>query len=500
MRLGTVILAFLLLLATPPAWCESVPDDVSDLVDDGATSAELETAPILAGNQDGALRWSLRRRWVNGRVSWRGLACHGESMVHWNRNGEGEARLAVELNHASWRMIGGGWRLSSPAGWIAAGAGRSRTPSVASSSLSQSVAFGPDDSTWRERPVIGLALDGRHDQWHIVGARGTETKGSLSARMSAANVSRQWGKSGVALMMVRRDSNLGVSGSGRWAGPNGHVAGDGAGVDSGHGRDGALHIGVSWRAGRLWRFSADAAWAGESFGACGGGRNGLIPGDAGRGWAWRSAWRPSGNDWRISSVMAVGQASAANRGPGETDHRDILGVRLKRSVNANLEFSARVRLLRHWRLGWSDRPAWEAPGMSRLTRDETVAIGGKRKSSSGSVSVDLRRRRRLDDQGEARRFLLQAGWNRHLGKTGSVHARWLRAWGDQLDLVTVVSPVPGEVLIQHWGVDQEGLAVGWKGPLFTGDVAVSAWRRLRADEIGAPMEFLLTWTGRGSLF
>ncbi len=499
MRWAQVILSIGLIVPSV-LLSQTFPGGIQDLVDDGATAAEIESDLPQNRTTHPRVDWAQRWRWLNDRWNWRGRLEAGWLQLLGNRNGDGAGRWSVTASRSGWRMIGGGWRLASPAGWIAAGAGRWRTPNATVSSVSQAIALGSDTSIWRVAPVTGVTLGKKTNHWRCLWAQGREMDRSGSHQLTAGMVSGRWGRSMASVLVVRRASGLGVSSSGRLSAADGHVAWDAATVDPLNQPTAALHIGSGWQPrGGQWRIDADTAWAGGGFRTAGGGRNGLIPGDVGRGWSLRCAWRRRGH-WKIGTLLAGGMALELQRGPGETDHRDIMGLRVERVLSDTSRLRARYRVTRTWREGWGERPVWEGPGVSQTRRDQIVSLGASGKWEQSNIHADLRGRELQKDGRRQRRARLLLGWDVDTLKGGSLSVRWTRAWGDDLDLVTVVSPVRGEVVIQHWGKAEQGMSLGWRSALAGGEIAISGWYRADSSGLDSRRELLLVWSGQGGWF
>jgi hypothetical protein len=177
-----------------------------------------------------------------------------------------------------------------------------------------------------------------------------------------------------------------------------------------------------------------------------------------------------------------------------------MGAKLEHVLSSTSRMRARFRVTRTWREGWGTRSVWEAPGETQIRRDQIASLGASGEWGQTDIHVDLRGRELQKDGQRQRRARLLLGWDVDALRGGALSLRWVRAWGDDLDLVTVVSPVKGEVVIQHWGKAEQGVSVGWRGALAGGEIAVSGWFRADSSGLDSRQELLLVWSGQGGWF
>jgi hypothetical protein len=142
-----------------------------------------------------------------------------------------------------------------------------------------------------------------------------------------------------------------------------------------------------------------------------------------------------------------------------------------------MRFRAELRGEIRWRRqskeirNWLEQSPWLPPALSSRSEREQLVLSAERIWPSLRLLLTYRSRQELADRGDPevvawrRRSLvsLTAQWQ----PPGAWRARggWHVAWGDPVDLVSVVSPLPGIVVPRHWGhwraETQAGLERRW---------------------------------------
>jgi len=169
----------------------------------------------------------------------------------------------------------------------------------------------------------------------------------------------------------------------------------------------------------------------------------------GRGWAGRIFWR-SGAGFRLDLLAASSEQRKAVPEPARTRVRtwDLI---LSTRPGSRTVLSARLRAVSRGQWFWSDRfrwlPAIPSPGDSRVQGQVRLV----RERNGQALAVTGKWLCRIWPDHSADRF--QFGASGRLAGSGGflLRAGYGSAWGDPLDLVGAISPLPGLVLSRHWG-------------------------------------------------
>ena len=213
---------------------------------------------------------------------------------------------------------------------------------------------------------------------------------------------------------------------------------------------------------RLAVAAAPRAWRGPA-----GGRIALLPGGGGTGRALQ--WSYRGGDERRILLLAGGTFPLAGDDGWCTWRRVSLSWRRRgRWGEAGIRWR-RDRKEEHHRDvagGWLPAPAAVVGRRQRLVFWWVGRLAGHPAAAAWRLQE-------ATDPGETRRRrqLLWWRWEGGAPDGWSWRLRWDWAWGDPLDLVTAVAPVPGRLLTRHWGRWRSGVTVG-------------AWRWWRSVRLG----------------
>lgn len=202
----------------------------------------------------------------------------------------------------------------------------------------------------------------------------------------------------------------------------------------------------------------------------------VLPSGATSGWAARLAWRDRGG----GALQLLAQGS---RGPvrGTEPRRralEVVDAAWERRAAAGLTAELRCRRTLRRELAWSDRQPW-LPGtegqpqartslqavLRREARDSRLALQWRAFSVGGSAADGERQALSLSGR---RRW--RGRWEAWFDATA--------AWGDPVDLVRALAPLPGLVAARHWGSwgSEALVGGGWRGSGLAAFVAVA--RRL----------------------
>ncbi len=190
-------------------------------------------------------------------------------------------------------------------------------------------------------------------------------------------------------------------------------------------------------------------------------RPGLLKGDEGRAWAVRMVTR-------LGPVTRL----AALWGQSHTRH---LGSEAQLELNSTGDFILTHRPDRTWTLSsrvlvtGKDRRTWEGrfpwlPPESNPIKHKSLVQGTVGHLADGrDVKFTAKLLRQVDASGTRWRRLWSLRGHFALGETRRIRAGYGQAWGEEVDLVTALVPVPGRILPRHWGQWQSEthLALGW---------------------------------------
>jgi hypothetical protein len=212
------------------------------------------------------------------------------------------------------------------------------------------------------------------------------------------------------------------------------------------------------------------------------GRPAVLP--AWRGWGW--ALRARGRLSSATQGQALLASGCGREPPGESpvqQRESTLELGLRARLTDRWRCEIRGRLQREEGWGWVDRAPWLPPALYRslcrqrcVLRVEHLAeasrlvlslrLQSQSDPSDADAPVPVRTRRLISLQVERR-------WREHW--RFRVAGSW--AWGDALDLLSVIAPVQGLVLPRHWGSWAEETLLGaeyGRGPCRW--QAAAAWR------------------------
>ncbi len=305
----------------------------------------------------------------------------------------------------------------------------------------------------------GFGFEAAVGRWHLAALGGQPTAGSQGLDW-AARLARA-GQAGPWAVLVRRDSTAtAVSASGRLSRQTLVMGWELAMVrpPAGPGAVAAVTA-VAWQPSARWKAEL-LSGAGHGAGA---GSTAVLPAGARHGWAVRLAWRDRGQ----GGLELLAQGAAQSVAGTSTRRRSlaVLEAAWDRRVAPGTQANLRVRRADRADLTWEERAPWQ-PGVPGQPAVRTLLSGG----------IEW-------EQGPAR---LGAGWrsftvsgstndgNRQLfGITGryvsggrwSAWADLATAWGDPVDLVRGLVPLPGVVAARHWGTwrSEALVGLGWGG-------------------------------------
>ena len=297
--------------------------------------------------------------------------------------------------------------------------------------------------------------------WSLAGLGGLRGQGAggphWALRLAHEDDRRRW-----SLAAGSDSSATYGSGSGRVAGASFAINWEAAAVaDRGGGRTLALVVGAAWRATPRLRLEASSGLADGDGRAA----TAVLPGTARRGWAARLAWR----DRAAGTLEVLAQGS---RGPLDRDGaaRRVAGVleagwerRAPGALTANL----RCRRTARGDIGWSEREPWR-PGEPAEPLVKTSLEAGLELDDGHRCTALRWRSHTVSGSGnDGNRQLLALSGTRRWPGGREVRLDAAMAWGDAVDLVRALVPLPGLVTARHWGnwraETMAGAGLRWHG-------------------------------------
>lgn len=203
-------------------------------------------------------------------------------------------------------------------------------------------------------------------------------------------------------------------------------------------------------------------------------RSPLLKGDQGHGWAFRGAWR-SRQGVRMTLLATESSFRTGIMEPGRELVRawDIMAtVRTAPTVS----LSARLRTTSQQRWEWSDRYRWQpATLVHRASRIQGQVRLAWTPMKNRSLFLTGRFIQKGSPAASPVRALIGVHGLWNLNPEVQLRCGYGAAWGDPLDLVSAISPLPGLVVARHWGSWQSesfvGLGVRQWGWRFRGAVS-----------------------------
>jgi hypothetical protein len=294
-------------------------------------------------------------------------------------------------------------------------------------------------------------------------------------RAAHAGATREWG-----ILASRDSSSTALSCSGRIVRPSFACTWELGRwrPASGTGSE-AVIAGLAWQAARELRLEAQSGLSAGSwpYGA------GVLPLAARTGWALRAAWRERGAG--ACEVLIQGARMSPNGVVVKRRSSRVAEVAWSARPRPGLSLELRARRSSRSESNWSERQPWD-PATETNTGTRTAVTGGASWEGGGTRFGAQWRSFTVDGSGGGgTRQLASIACRRELGCGWAAWAESSSAWGDAVDLVRALAPLPGVVVPRHWGHWRaEAMAgAGWvKGP-FRGCAAVA--RREAEPALGA---------------
>jgi hypothetical protein len=445
-----------------------------------AQDASRATSPADShppGGWHGRFSWRIRLSPAglpvySGNLKTRWQSCQGG--LRWYRTADGQTYRQgyAGWNHGHWRLLAGGFGWQWGHGLLWSGPGQWRGLSVTTSLVPRD-GEGKGHTGLPDRQTIqGGFAQGGFGGWRLVVLAGRPHTGPLAVTDRAVVA--------VGTTVGFRQGLIGVMWSRQGDGRGGSVT-----LRS---RLGPIQLQMEsalWQAGpaRPWRQSWVAAgrWRHTSWlvelvsmtsngaGAPVGRQPALLSGWLGWGWALRG-WKLLGKHTRISWLLARGEGRDVTRALPSSANELHLELALRWRAATGWTGEVNHRLARDSQMGWDGRYPWLPPELmqEKYKTQTQVTLRGRWRQVQTTLAVRRLQEDRLVSVTSPRvrrsRQLvgIRVAWRQWA--TWDLRAAWYWAWGDDVDLVSVASVVPGYVSLRHWGRWQAEthVSLGWR--------------------------------------
>lgn len=216
----------------------------------------------------------------------------------------------------------------------------------------------------------------------------------------------------------------------------------------------ALVVGTAWRVSARLRLELLSGLADGP----GRGTSAVLPGEARRGWAARLAWRERGAG--ALEVLAQGSSGPLVQAEPKRRRAGVLEAAWERRATGSLSVHLRCRRTTRSDFAWSAREPWLPGTASEPLVKTSLAAGLEHDDGSRRAALQWRSFTATGGGTEGNRQLLAlsgvrrwpGGWEAWIDAT--------TAWGEGVDLVRAMSPLPGLVTARHWGAWRAETLVG----------------------------------------
>lgn len=401
-------------------------------------------APRQASSMSGRVRWRAQAAGrdvrQDGRLEWEAGPIGGRGTLRLRPGEAPEAAGGAWLASGPIRLWAGQLALRHGFGLVAADPAR-RTALTADQELLEAgggLAVRTSSGAGATALQAGLEYGGR--RWRA-STLWKPAAGAATVRVANAGVAREWG-----VLACRDTSSSALSWNGRLARPSLACTWElahwqpsrGAGSD-------AMITALSWQAARDLRLEVQSGMTGGPWprGA------GVLPATARTGWALRAAWRDRGVG--ACEILVQGARMAPDGAVAKRRTSRVAEVAWSARPRPALTIELRLRRSSRLESSWSERQPWE-PATETNTGTRTAATGGAAWERGGTRLAAQWRSFTVDGVAAGgTRQLATLAWRCELGGGWVAWAESGSAWGDAVDLVRGLAPLPGVVVPRHWG-------------------------------------------------
>lgn len=389
-----------------------------------------------------------------------------------------EATGALRIAKGGVSLVAGWWSWRTGFGLLVGAAGR-RPGLTADAGVLPSR---PGPRGWTGAPearsLQGVAVQGTTGPWAFGGAVGRSGDGSADRTVVAAAGCGDGRLTATAVIAGEEVTGLGGSGrweTGVWRGAW-EVAWRGGSASS---LPSAVAAALEWRPGRLLNLGAVGVGStGPPTTALAAGHE-LTGPRGGDGWALRGSWLAAP---RIRLLALVSDRRRWTGGPGR-ERRRLFELQGRYRPGGGLEARVRYRGTETATPVWEDDWPWEPPRGGPVARRNSLGLTLVRTTATALVRADLRTLSLAGTGTTGRRSLLGIEGRRKSAHGVELRAGWHEAWGDPVDLVSALAPLPGRLTPRHWGA--------WRGEVWAGLAGdVRRFRVAAAVHLRRPREAL----------
>jgi len=460
----------------PPELVEVIAE--LDALDQPLPQRDLlpESAPAGGGSGwgTGRLRWrtaalagGLRQ---DGRFELAGDRIAGRAALRLRPDAAVDAAGGGHLRLGAWKAWAGHLTLRHGFGLVAADPARRV-------SLAADQGLGGVSGGLAVRTAAGEAAQGFQAGLETIGGRWRLASLWRSSADGAGAVSVRVGRSGDAgewAVFVQRDTTgIASSWSGRLVRPSLAVQWELAGRRTGAATPNLAAVaGVSWLAAPGLRLELQSGVSGGPWPD----PAAVLPTGARSGWAFRLGWRDRGQG--ALELLLQGARLWPDSSLPRRRTQQVVEVAWERRAGPGLTLALRARRTARAETAWSERSPW-LPGevMPAATRTVFTAVlewDGKPARLAGqwrSFSLGT-------DSGGGTRQLISFAARRSLSHRWTGWAEAATAWGEPVDLVRGMTPLPGVVVARHWGRWQSEVMAGLAGAWGPVSIRLALARRL----------------------
>ena len=179
-------------------------------------------------------------------------------------------------------------------------------------------------------------------------------------------------------------------------------------------------------------------------------RPAALPGWDGWGWAARVRYRASGAVG-LGVLAAQGRWREHGAAAPRLGERAVMMLDLHWLPVVGLALTANYRWRQERYASWNEAAPWSPPVISDERQRRGLVLRAEGRYQVWQMEVAFRSYHSARASGPARRSLIAWQGSRPLAPGWQLRCHWTAAWGDEVDLVSVLNPLPGLAAFRHWG-------------------------------------------------